>query len=419
VGVDRGGLEAGGVAQVAQRDGDQLVVVRLQRGLLAVPAERGAQVDQPVGGAGLADPAPLGEGEGGGLDRPPLHRRHQEARGVCLGQGPGVGDAQGERHHGDRRGLDARQLGARGGGQVGEQPGGGGGRYGQHHGVGGDRALVGRGADGERERSAGRGAAQPADRGPGADLEPLGQGQWEPTHAAGETGEDGGRVGRRGGEARGLVEQRALLGEGDQLRDGRPGRDPSGVTGVHTAEEGLDEAVGDRGAEAVVDEVADRDVGADGGGGVAGLLADPGQLGVGEHAAGREVVEVQRHAHEGARQRAQRVAGPDPARGDGGVAHLEAEVRGQRDALGPAVEHRLGADVDGHARDAAAAQHAADLRGALEDEDVAALLLEPVRRRQAADPGADDHDLPVLTLLAHVPQRPTGNHHPRRRVPPA
>ena len=101
------------------------------------------------------------------------------------------------------------------------------------------------------------------------------------------------------------------------------------------------------------------------------------------------------------------------------MAHLEAEVRSQRDALGPAVEHRLGAHVDGHARDAAAAQDAADLRRALEDEDVAALLLEPVRRRQPADPGADDHDVPVLRVPDHGHQRATGNRRPRRRVPPA
>ena len=71
-----------GLGQVGQRGRHQLLVGALQRGLLAVPAQRRAQVHQPVLGAGLAHPAPLGERERRGLDRPAVDRRDQEARGV-------------------------------------------------------------------------------------------------------------------------------------------------------------------------------------------------------------------------------------------------------------------------------------------------------------------------------------------------
>ena len=107
------------------------------------------------------------------------------------------------------------------------------------------------------------------------------------------------------------------------------------------------------------------------------------------------------------------------------MAHLQPQGGGQVDPLGATVEHRLGAHVDRHPGDAAPAQHSPHLGRALEDEHVAALLLELVRRRQPADPGADDHDLPVLArlpvppVLTHDLQPATRNRRRRRRVPPA
>ena len=47
-------------------------------GLLAVPAERGAQHEQVVGAPGLAHPVPLGERERGRLDPAAVDRRHEE-----------------------------------------------------------------------------------------------------------------------------------------------------------------------------------------------------------------------------------------------------------------------------------------------------------------------------------------------------
>ena len=55
--------------------------VRCSDGLLAVPAERGAQVHEAGLGARPPHPVPLGERERRGLDRPAVDRRHQEAGG--------------------------------------------------------------------------------------------------------------------------------------------------------------------------------------------------------------------------------------------------------------------------------------------------------------------------------------------------
>ena len=50
------------------------------------------------------------------------------------------------------------------------------------------------------------------------------------------------------------------MGSAAEGRDGHVDGDASGVTGIHTGEQRLDELVGDGGAETGVDEVTDRDV---------------------------------------------------------------------------------------------------------------------------------------------------------------
>ena len=73
LGVDRGAVSPVASARSAQRDGDELVVGRLERGLLAVPAEGGPQEQHvaPSARAGRADPRPLRERERRRLDRRP------------------------------------------------------------------------------------------------------------------------------------------------------------------------------------------------------------------------------------------------------------------------------------------------------------------------------------------------------------
>ena len=184
------------------------------------------------------------------------------------------------------------------------------------------------------------------------------EGLRQPAHAAREAGEDG-FVGRR--EGGGVVEQgAAALGEGDQLRGGGAGREQASLAGVHAAEEGLDEAVDDLVAEPAGDQVADRDVAVELERGQRRLLADPGEPVVGEDAGALEVVEVERDAHQRARERPQVAAGPDAGPRGRGVDDLEVELAGQVDPLGPSVEHRLGADVDGHPRDLGQPQLAAE-----------------------------------------------------------
>ena len=98
------------------------------------------------------------------------------------------------------------------------------------------------------------------------------------------------------------------------------------------------------------------------------------------------------HAHQRARQRAQRVARPDPGRGEPRVLDRQPQRTSEVDALGPAVEHRLGTDVDAHPRDRCPAQLAADPRGRLQDEHVVTVGGQVARGGQAGDAGTDDDD---------------------------
>ena len=120
-------------------------------------------------------------------------------------------------------------------------------------------------------------------------------------------------------------EPRATSGE--QLRHGGPGRERARPAGVHPAEQRLDEPVDDLVAEPGGHQVADGDVAVDLGGRERRLGPDPGQPLVGQHAGGRELVQVERHAHQRARQRAQRAAGPHPRRRGRGVHDRRARAR--------------------------------------------------------------------------------------------
>lgn len=95
--------------------------------------------------------------------------------------------------------------------------------------------------------------------------------------------------------------------------------------------------------------------------------------------------------------------------------HLEAEVVGQRQALGPAGEHRLGADVDGDAADSAQAQLASDRGRSLEDQHVEPRGGEVAGGGQAGDPGTDDGH---VDMLAHPPHpASTVGHNGNRPAP--
>ena len=74
------------LADLGDRDGHEVGVVALELGLLAGPAERGAQVHELVGE--LAGPGPLAEAEGARLDGAALDRRHEEPRPGQVARGP-------------------------------------------------------------------------------------------------------------------------------------------------------------------------------------------------------------------------------------------------------------------------------------------------------------------------------------------
>ena len=127
----------------------------------------------------------------------------------------------------------------------------------------------------------------------------------------------------------------------------------------------------------------------------------PGQSLGGEHPTVGQLVEVERCAHQAARQRTQRAAGPDPGASLGGVDDLEAERTGQVDALGAAVQHRLRADVDDHPADRPAPQLSTDLVGTLEHHDLMPGVGQVPRRGQPGDPGSHDGDPHRASLSGH------------------
>ena len=163
------------------------------------------------------------------------------------------------------------------------------------------------------------------------------------------------------------------------------------MAGVHAAEQRLHEAVDDLVAEPGGHQVADGHVVA---GLAVGLGRCPGETLGAEHPARRELVEVERHPHQGARQVAEQPAGPDAGRGGGRMDDLGSELADQVDALGPAREHRLGADVDGEPGDLGGAQLAADLRGSLQEQHVATSGRKPAGGDQPGHSPTHDHCVP-------------------------
>ena len=131
------------------------------------------------------------------------------------------------------------------------------------------------------------------------------------------------------------------------------------MTGVHPAEERLDEAVDELVTEPGGHEVAHRHVVVHLG---RALVGGPREALGAQHPARGELVEVEGHAHQRARHGPQRAAGPDGRGRAGGVDEPGADLGGQLDALRTAGQHRLGTDVDGEPGDLGAAQLAADLR---------------------------------------------------------
>ena len=238
-----------------------------------------------------------------------------------------------------------------------------------------------------RSRSRYAGARAPAHRSgprgprPGRERQPA-----QAPRDAGEHGAGRGRAGlRRGGD------QRRLAAPRHQLGHGRAGGQQPCVAGVHAAEQGFDEPVHDLVAEPGGDQLADRDVLAVGERPARGLVAQPLDAGGRQHPRARDLLHVGRHAHHRTRQGAQRAVGPDRGRGGRGVDHRHPELAGEVDALGPAGEHRLRAEVDLDAPDRPGQQLAAGAGRALEHQDLAARCSQVAGGGQPGDAAAD-HD---------------------------
>ena len=155
------------------------------------------------------------------------------------------------------------------------------------------------------------------------------------------------RRGRRCGHGSGLLEQRAAPRHGEQLGHGGGRGDPSGPTGVHAAEQGLDQPLHDLVAQPRGDQVADRDVVVDGG----------------DHPLAQARARPSGRARRSRPARRRRTALPSGDRGIGAArrgtrsarwrtsgAPRRDRARAPAHALGAAVEHRLGADVDDRPR---------------------------------------------------------------------
>ena len=140
------------------------------------------------------------------------------------------------------------------------------------------------------------------------------------------------------------------------------------------------------------DQVADRDVVGHLG---RGLRRGAGEAVGAEHAARRELVEVEGHAHQRARQRPQRTARPDPRRRRrwGGPARRRARRPG-RGPPGRRASIASAPTSTGSPATSARAELAADLRRRLEQQHVASGGGEPAGRDQAGDPATDHHHVP-------------------------
>ncbi|GGO71922.1 hypothetical protein GCM10012276_14060 [Nocardioides deserti] len=86
---------------------------------------------------------------------------------------------------------------------------------------------------------------------------------------------------------------------------------------------------------------------------------------------------------------------------------LEPGGTGEVDPLGPTVEHRLGADVDGDPGDLVPPDLAADDVRGLEHDDLVTGGDEVAGSGEAGDPGSH-HDGPAALLVGHPPSVPPG-----------
>ena len=262
-------------------------------------------------------------------------------------RGPSARKREGDDRH--RGVLDLGELGRGHRGDLGEQPGAPARpgrpattRVGRH-----DLGVAGR-PDREREAGAGRARARGRWRRCAPSKPPArGQRRREPPEAAGDAGEDRGVAagGRAAASSREPSRARAtscgVVAWAERLR---------GVTGVHAAEQRLDEPVDDLLPEALGDDVGDAAV--------------PGEV------EGRQV-RLPAYASSAAslstpdRARSSRSSGtPISERGSGrsaprvqseddvdeGCTTAQPQRARQVDGLGTAVQHRLGADVDRHSR---------------------------------------------------------------------
>ena len=200
-------------------------------------------------------------------------------------------------------------------------------------------------------------------------------------------------------EAVGLGEDRAALGQRDQLRGGGPGRDLPRPAGVHPAEQRLDQPVGHLVAEPRGHQVADRHVALDrqhplrrGPGPAPRAVSTP--LSASWSRSSGAPIRLR-----GSGRSAPRVQTREEA--SVGCTISRAQRAGQLDALGSTVQHRLRADVDDHPADRAAPQLPADLVGALEDHDLVPGVGQVPCRGQPGDPGSHDGDPHPPSLSGH------------------
>ncbi|MDF9816255.1 hypothetical protein M2266_005486 [Streptomyces sp. SPB162] len=154
------------------------------------------------------------------------------------------------------------------------------------------------------------------------------------------------------------------------------------------------------------------------------VLADPGPR---QHVVERQPGQARGRQQAGGRERPQ-IAGdshdvplrhrPQPAPGPHGGARrgrwlqpvAEPHLAGQCDRFRPAREHRLGAQVHGHAGDLVGVQLPAEPRGALQHRHPRAAAGQVVGGGESGDPAADDDHMPCSAVCVghalHCPRFP-------------
>ena len=135
-------------------------------------------------------------------------------------------------------------------------------------------------------------------------------------------------------------------------------------------------------------------------------MPSPVEALLGEHAGLADLVEVERYAEQGARQRAQCAPRPELGRARGRVDQVEAELLGEPDRLGTTGQHGLGAHVDLDAAHDAGPELAADVGRAFEQEHGEPGTAELTSSGQAGETAADHHDIGSGGHAGHSPTPP-------------